>query len=239
LRLILFDIDGTLVLTGGAGLEALRRVFREAYDIANGVDNVPFHGLTDPVIFQAIARKRLDRELEGPELERMRESYLDQLDGILERGETEFRLLPGAREVVEELSVCEDVVLGLATGNFERAAIAKLKRAGLASYFDFGGYGSDSHDRIELTRIAQERGRERAGRDAPVIVVGDTVYDVRSALAVGASCLAVATGNASVESLRAEGAHWAVSGLTDPSVRGILGLPGPGGGSIDPPGSRC
>jgi phosphoglycolate phosphatase-like HAD superfamily hydrolase len=120
-------------------------------------------------------------------------------------------------------------VLGLATGNFEPAAWAKLRRGGLDRYFSFGGFGSDHSDRAELTRIAVSRGRLLAGDGAPALVVGDTIHDVRCSRAAGAACLAVATGNATVDVLAREGADWAVESLDEPAVREILGLPDPQG----------
>jgi phosphoglycolate phosphatase-like HAD superfamily hydrolase len=106
----------------------------------------------------------------------------------------------------------------------EKAAYAKLRRAEMERFFTFGGFGSDSRDRVELTRMAVERGRRIAGQDAPAIVIGDTIFDVRSARGAGAACLAVATGNAPLETLAAEGAELTVPTLDDPRVLGYLGL---------------
>ncbi len=223
MKLVLFDIDGTLVLSGGAGLKSLAQTFEELFALPNAADGIPFHGHTDPVILQAMARRGLGRELEPREFERVLERYLAILPERLaaSRG---FRVLPGARELVEALSAAGGFTLGLATGNFEPAAYAKLRRGNLDGYFRFGGFGSDSGDRVELTRLAVERGRELVGAGLPALVVGDTIHDVRCALAVGAECLGVATGNATVEALLEAGAHWAVPTLADPRLAGILGL---------------
>jgi phosphoglycolate phosphatase-like HAD superfamily hydrolase len=223
MRVILFDIDGTLLLTGGAGLVALRRVFSGLHGVADAVDGIEFHGRTDPLILDSIARRWLGRPLDEAEMEAVVEGYLDQLEACLREAEN-FRVLPGAAELVEELSGRQDIVLGLATGNLEPAARAKLRRAGLGGRFGPGGFGSDSPDRAELTRLAVQRGRAVAGARAEVVVVGDTVHDVRAASAAGVPCLAVATGNASAGALAAEGAEWAVPSLEEPSVREILGL---------------
>jgi phosphoglycolate phosphatase-like HAD superfamily hydrolase len=221
MRLVLFDIDGTLISSGGAGLGALQRTFAELYGFADAATGIEYHGLTDPIIVQSIARARLERELDESEFARVVERYLDHLGDTL-RESPGFRTLPGARELVEELTARDDVALGLVTGNFEPAAFAKLRRANLADHFRFGGFGSDSHDRAELTRMAVERGRALSGANGSAIVIGDTKHDVRSAAAAGLPCLAVATGNASLEDLRAEGARWAVPGLEDPLVREAL-----------------
>ncbi len=221
LRVILFDIDGTLILTGGAGILALRKVFSERFGVDDAVQGLDFHGATDPLILDAIARNHLGRALDSREEAEVIRDYLRYLTLSLQ--ETSFRVLDGAPEIVEDLAQTEDVILGLATGNFEPAAWTKLRRAGLDAFFGFGGFGSDHPDRDELTRIAADLGRERAGDpDVPVIVVGDTVRDVRSARAAGADCLAVTTGNADAKTLTAEGARWVVPTLSDPEVRRIL-----------------
>jgi phosphoglycolate phosphatase-like HAD superfamily hydrolase len=225
-RIILFDIDGTLLLTGGAGLEALRRVFRGRYEVPEPVSGIDFHGRTDPMILRAIAEKWLGRDLDAREIRQVAGLYVDALEEVLAESPPGFRVLPGAREAVQALHGRSDVALGLATGNFEPSARAKLRHGGLHRYFTFGGYGSDSEDRVELTRMAAERGRAAAGRDAPVLVVGDTVHDVRCAVAIGAECLAVATGNAAPDVLRAAGARWTAESLEDAAAREALGLAG-------------
>jgi phosphoglycolate phosphatase-like HAD superfamily hydrolase len=222
-RLVLFDIDGTLLLTGGAGLESLRRVFRELFGVDDPIDGVPVHGRTDPEIVQTIARRSLGRPLDAAELHELGVHYILHLESFLEHEAFEFRVLPGASELVQSLSKRSDILLGLATGNFEPAAFAKLRRAGLEGYFGFGGYGSDSPDRAELTKLAVQRGRERAGAEVPVVVVGDTIHDIECAFAAGAECLAVATGRATLEELSAAGATWVVPDLRAPEIEGLLG----------------
>jgi phosphoglycolate phosphatase-like HAD superfamily hydrolase len=224
MRLVLFDIDGTLILSGGAGLKALRRVFQELYGLENATDGIEFHGRTDPRILRSIAREGLGRELEPAELERVVSHYLGVLDEALPATDA-YRVLPGARETVADLAARTDVALGLATGNLEPAAYAKLRRGGLDGFFRFGGFGSDSEDRDELTRLAVARGRALGAAEAGAVLIGDTVRDVRSALAAGVDCLAVATGNASEAVLEAAGARWTVPTLEAPLVREVLGLP--------------
>lgn len=223
LRIVLFDVDGTLLLSGGAGLKALRRVFRERFGVPNAVNGIEFHGRTDPQILDSIAASYLARPLLAGECNELVDAYLVALDEFL--ADTGFQVLDGVQELLEELEGRQDVLLGLATGNVERGAWAKLRRGDLDGFFAFGGFGSDDADRDELTRLAVRRGRDRAGAagpDAEVVVVGDTIHDVRSAAAAGADCLAVATGNASVEQLEAAGARWTVPTLADPAVREIL-----------------
>ncbi len=221
MRVILFDIDGTLLLTGGAGSSALARVFEEHHGVNGELRGIPVHGQTDPAIIQAIAHRSLGRALDATEIARLAERYLDHLEAGL-AASTAFRVLPGAREIVGALVERSDAALGLATGNFEPAAYAKLRRAALDSFFAFGGFGSDSIDRAELTRLAVERGRRIAGAKAEAVVVGDTVHDVASARAAGARSLAVATGNVTADELAAAGADWVVPSLDDPRVAEIL-----------------
>jgi phosphoglycolate phosphatase-like HAD superfamily hydrolase len=222
MRIILFDIDGTLLLTGGAGLDALSCAFRDLYGVDGAAAGVEFHGRTDPLILHSIAERHLARTLSAAELDAIVARYLEHLPRTL--AERPFRILPGVTDLLEALSARGDVVLGLATGNFEPAAWSKLRRGGLDGYFSFGGFGSDHADRAELTRLAVSRGRRIAGDGASALVVGDTVHDVRCAHAAGAACLAVATGNASRDVLSDAGAEWAVETLADPVVRDALGL---------------
>lgn len=224
MRIILFDIDGTLLSTGGAGLAALQEVFLETFALTDAVRGVDFFGRTDPHILDQIAARWLKRRLTPEEFDTVTRGYAQRLPARLQ-DTAEFRVLPGAAEVVADLHR-QGCVLGLATGNLEPTAYAKLRRAQLDGFFEFGGFGSDSSDRAELTRIAVERGRLRAAPDTPAIVVGDTIHDVESALAAGAECLAVATGNADEVTLRAAGATWTAPGLDHPAAWEILGVVG-------------
>ncbi|HET9888532.1 MAG TPA: HAD hydrolase-like protein [bacterium] len=223
MRLVLFDIDGTLLMTGGAGIAALTAVFREIHGIVGNFEQVPVHGQTDLAIIHGIARSWLGRELASPEIDALILRYLPLLEERL-KDSPGFRVLPGVAPLLDALAMQNDVTLGLATGNLEPAAYAKLRRAELDRFFGFGGFGSDSRDRAELTRIGLARGRQIAGEHAEAIVVGDTIHDVRSAQAAGAHCLAVATGITSQADLAAEGARWTVPSLDDPRVFSILGL---------------
>jgi phosphoglycolate phosphatase-like HAD superfamily hydrolase len=223
MRIMLFDIDGTLLLSGGAGLRSIRRVFGERFGVPIVTEGMKVHGLTDLIILQSIATRSLGRELPEDELAVVCDEYVTALVEELETGDG-FRLLPGAREVVSALARRGDTLLGLATGNIERGAYAKLRRGRLDGFFAFGGFGSDSADRAELTRLAVERGRERAGPETPALVIGDTTHDVRAALAAGAECLGVATGISSEDELRKAGARWSVPDLAHRSVSALLGL---------------
>ncbi|MCA9751330.1 MAG: haloacid dehalogenase-like hydrolase [Gemmatimonadetes bacterium] len=228
MRVLLFDIDGTLLLTGGAGFVALRRIFADLYGVEDAVRDIEFHGRTDPLILDSIAERHLGRRLSTDEARRVEERYVTELGPCLDSSEG-FQVLPGVVGLLEALGTREDVVLGLATGNWERAAHAKLRRGSLDRWFDSNGalpagYGSDAADRAELTRLAVQRARGIAGPDAEILVIGDTIHDVRASAAAGVPCLAVATGNATEAVLEAEGAAWTVPSLESPDVARILGL---------------
>ncbi|MDP6528392.1 MAG: HAD hydrolase-like protein [Gemmatimonadota bacterium] len=223
MRLILFDIDGTLIHSGGAGLRSLRKVFHEMFDLEDAVEGIAFHGRTDPAIVREIAKKCLGPDPDDARMAEITKRYLVHLQEFL-RDPPGYQVLSGAHSLVADLAEDPAVVLGLATGNYEVAAYAKLRPGQLDGFFDLGGFGSDSESRPELTRIAVSRGRERAGAAVPVVVVGDTIHDVHAAHEAGARCLAVATGNASMETLEEAGADWTVPTLEDPRAREVLEL---------------
>ncbi len=210
-NLILFDVDGTLVLTGRAGLRAMTRMFRDRYGHPDAADGIPVAGRTDWVIFEDVL-KRFGEALDEPLMRRLRDTYLDYLrEEIQRRGEGVKDVMPGVRDLLARLHTRDDVWLGLLTGNFAEAARIKLEHFDLWKYFRGGAFGDDASDRNRLVPFAIERAR-RAGRqhDADrhrVIVVGDTPLDVACAHAEGAMAVAVATGGYSIEQLRDTGAE--------------------------------
>jgi phosphoglycolate phosphatase-like HAD superfamily hydrolase len=202
--LYLFDIDGTLLLSGGAGKRALERVFQDRYGVADAMDGISPNGLTDPIIVERMFEK-LGRAAEAAEIASLIAAYEAILEAEVATS-TRFRLMPAARETVEALA-SRGAALGLATGNTEAGARIKMQRAGLWKHFRCGGYGSDSRERSRLVAVAIERANECFGRRfEDVLVIGDTPFDVHAARACGARCVAVATGGHSEESLRAAGA---------------------------------
>ena len=211
MRLVLFDIDGTLLLSGGAGTRSLHRAFQVRYGIEPGRPSIRFDGKTDPLIIQElISQCGLDDE-PGQELY---DIYLSILPDEIRRSPN-FQVLAGARELVIRLSADPGFLIGLATGNVETGARLKVERAGLSAYFPFGGYGSDSGDRSELIRTAIRRGSELAAPRAvdEVFVIGDTPRDIRAGRAAGATTIAVATGNYGLDELRVHNPDLAVAGL--------------------------
>lgn len=218
-NLVLFDIDGTLVLTGRAGLRAMTRMFEDRYGRGDAADGIPVAGRTDWVIFEDVL-ERLGEKLDEPLMRQLRDAYLEYLrEEIRHRGEGVKDVMPGVRDLLDRLQPRDDVWLGLLTGNFAEAARIKLEHFDLWKYFRGGAFGDDASDRNRLVPFAIERARQ-AGRqhDADrhrVIVVGDTPLDVACAHAAGALAVAVATGGYTVEQLRETGAEAVFEDLRD------------------------
>lgn len=196
-KLIVFDIDGTLLMTGGAGKEAFNRVFQEHYGVEGAWRDVHPDGRTDPSLIVELFEKNLGRRPNSEEMVKISNSYANAMEACLPLSER-FRLLPGVVELLDFLSDRGIALLGLATGNFESTARQKLRHGGLHHYFQFGGYGSDHGQRLELTRVAIERGRTLLGRKIPneeIILVGDTLHDIDCGKRLDLTTVAVATGS--------------------------------------------
>ncbi|HXV75578.1 MAG TPA: HAD family hydrolase [Candidatus Polarisedimenticolaceae bacterium] len=232
--LVLFDIDGTLVDTAGAGRRSIERAFVELWRVdpttAAG-RRVPYAGRTDPQIFRALARAFAvdpDRYRAGEAA--LVELYLAALVEEMARPDPRRRVLPGVAALLEGLCGTPGVHLGLVTGNLERGARAKLAPFGLSDYFPAGGFGSDHVERASIARVAHHRLSRHAGIDFPpsrVVVVGDTEHDVACARANGFRALAVATGTIPSETLRRAGPDALFSTFDErpDAVRAALGLP--------------
>ncbi len=202
-KLLLFDIDGTLIATGEAGLLGFTRALREAFGADDDLSRVDFAGATDSDIIRQLFI--LHGIAPGPEnLERFRAAYFPALAEILPQ--REGRVLPGVVPLLDALKGRDDVQLGLLTGNFAESARLKLSHYGLWDYFPFGAFADDSAERNELGAFALRRAHEfragtefEPGRDAWII--GDTPKDIACARAFGARVLAVATGRHRMEQL--------------------------------------
>ena len=208
-KLVLFDIDGTLVLTGGAGLRAMTRACEEIVGHADALEGIPVAGRTDWIILHDTLA-RLGRALDELLFDQLRERYVEHLRReILQPGKGFNGALPGVPELLQQLDERDDVYLALLTGNFEAGARIKLERFDLWRYFRCGAYGDDAADRNALVPVAVERA-SACGippiAPADVIVVGDTPHDVACARASGATAIAVATGGYTSDQLRACGA---------------------------------
>ena len=217
LTAILFDIDGTLIITGGAGAASWRLAFDELYGIPADIGEFTDTGMTDPDVGRKTFEAVMHRAPERKEFTRLLERRLHYLHQTVEESEG-YRVLAGVEELLEKL-VTDGYLLGLVTGNLEAAAHIKLHRARLNRFFSFGGYGSDSTDRGELTRIALQRATLVYGEPLmpeQAIVVGDTPHDVQGAHAAGMKCVGVGSHHLNVQQLREAGADYAIATLEEP-----------------------
>lgn len=206
MRLVLFDIDGTLLTDRGASREAFRDALFEVYGYDGDLGRYDFSGRTDPQIAHMVLRDAgVTPEAVDAGMPRLWEHYL----GGLARNATpeRVRVMPGIPELVNALHELDDVVLALLTGNIEPGARLKLGGASLNEYFPFGAFGSDSADRTQLPPFAVRRASEHLGMHftgADVVIIGDSIYDVRCGVPYQATTIAVASGKTPAELLRAE-----------------------------------
>jgi phosphoglycolate phosphatase-like HAD superfamily hydrolase len=205
-RLVLFDIDGTILTDRGASRAAFADALSAVYGYTGDLSRYDFSGRTDPQIAHMVLRDagHAAGEIDAA-LPRLWEIYL----AGLARNATPERVhvMAGIPELLEELEKHAEVVLALLTGNIEPGARLKLEGAGLNRYFPFGAFGSDSADRTELPPIAMQRASARLGREfrgADVVIIGDSIYDVRCGVPYEATTIAVASGKTAAETLRAE-----------------------------------
>jgi phosphoglycolate phosphatase-like HAD superfamily hydrolase len=205
-RLVLFDIDGTILTDRGASRSAFGDALNSVFGYDGDLSRYDFSGRTDPQIAHMVLR---DAGHEAHDIEarlpRLWEIYLEGLA----RNTTPERVhvMAGIRELLAELHTHGEVLLALLTGNIEPGARLKLGGAGLNGYFPFGAFGSDSADRTQLPPIAMERASAHAGRHfrgADVVIIGDSIYDVRCGVPYEATTIAVASGKTPAEKLRAE-----------------------------------
>jgi phosphoglycolate phosphatase-like HAD superfamily hydrolase len=212
---LLFDIDGTLVLTGGAGGRAMTRAFEELYGVGNAFEGVPFNGRTDAwILSRAAAAHGIDDEA----IARFKPLYLDYLAEELHRPGPRKGVMPGVGPLLDELARRDDVYLALLTGNFERGASLKLEYFDLWRYFTCGAFGDTTHDRNGLLAQALARIEVCGGPQvapADVVIIGDTPLDVGVAIAGGTRSMAVATGSHTTDELRASGADVVFQDLSD------------------------
>ncbi len=217
MKLVLFDIDSTLLDCGPQVRPLFASALVEVFGTAGDVDGYDFAGRTDPrIVLDLMMAAGVPEEIAREKLPRMRELYIERLSGALDR--RHMRLLPGVEETLARLAAREEVVLALLTGNWEPGARAKLSRFDLNRFFDFGAFGCDGVDRSELPPVALDRAERALGRrfePAETLIVGDSVHDVSCAQAHGIPCLAVATGRTPADSLRAAGADWVAADLPE------------------------
>jgi phosphoglycolate phosphatase-like HAD superfamily hydrolase len=224
IRLVLFDIDGTLVHTGRAGSRAFGKTMASEFNAPESVEKVRFGGRTDP----SLARELFGHNRIPPTPEnfnRFFESYVFWLDHLVANSNGE--ICRGVPEFIRDLRALPNPPMpGLLTGNIRLGAEIKLRRYGLWEFFETGGFADDSEDRNHIAVAALARGRRLLGgnlRGEEILVVGDTPHDVRCGKHIGAKVLAVATGGAMLEELQNHQPDWAVADLTRVSAREVCG----------------
>jgi phosphoglycolate phosphatase len=205
-RLILFDIDGTLLRDGIAARIAFARALRDTYQTTGPIESFRFSGMTDPECVTEIMRSAgIDDAVIHHRRQECLSRYVENLTSEVQLHHDAV-LFPGVRELLERLSKLDTVLVGLLTGNVLRGAELKLRRWNLEPYFRFGAYGDDHEDRAVLARIALEKARALSGRafqGSETTIIGDTPKDIACARAIGARAVAVATGSVSRDTLHA------------------------------------
>ena len=219
IRLVLFDIDGTLVHTGGAGVKAFTKVFATEFNIPNGVERIRFAGRTDV----NLVREFFVMNGIAPSAENFRrffQPYVFWLDHILAQSRTET--CPGICELIEGLrALPQPPLLGLLTGNIRLGAEIKLRHFDLWKEFATGAFADDHEERDQIAHAARRRGGrllQRELRGDEILVIGDTPLDIRCGRAIGAKVLAVATGGAKLEELKPHQPDWLVKDLRNISA---------------------
>lgn len=196
---------------------AFNQVFKEMFGLENAWGSCVPDGKTDPAIVAELAQASLGRALTDLEYSNLCNRYLQLFDENIPHA-SRFRLLPGVTELLEHLAGRPEFALGVATGNFEQVAWSKLERGRIRHHFRFGGFGSDSLHRPELTQRAMSRGHQLIGRQLPsedIVVIGDTIWDIKAGKHIGAVTVGVTTGSYTVEDFRKAGADLVLPDLSD------------------------
>ena len=217
MKVLLFDVDGTLLLSGGAGLRAMNRAFHDVYGVKDGLKGVNLAGRTDTAIIKEACLKH-GKEFEQSTFDQLKETYFEFINDEIKLPVNGKVMMPGIDSLLEELFKKEHVYLGLLTGNWEKSGRIKLEHFGLSHYFSFGAFADDSENRNALLPFAIDRleakykVRPQAG---DVYVIGDTPADIQCARPHGAVAVAVATAHYSLEQLREHKPDYLFSDLSD------------------------
>jgi len=206
-KVLFFDIDGTLLRSGGAGKRSMEKALIKIYGIENGFRGIEMMGRTDPSILRSVLTNH-GLEWEENVIEKYKEAYFKFLRDEIDVPNSEKRLCPGIRELLERLSRKSDIFIGLLTGNWKTSGYLKLRHFKIDTYFKTGAFADDSEIREELVPIAIERIERQIGHKinkSQIYVIGDTPKDIRSARPHGVKTVGVATGIHSLEELREEG----------------------------------
>ncbi|HVG74279.1 MAG TPA: HAD family hydrolase [Thermoleophilaceae bacterium] len=215
-RILLFDIDGTLVSTGGAGAVAWKQAFEELHGIPADIGQFTDAGMTDPDVGEKTFEAVMGRKPSPRELAQLIQRRLEHLPEAIAQSEG-YRVLPGVPERLRQLSR-DGHLLGLITGNGDGAAFVKLSRGDLMRWFSFGAYATAGVKRADIVRRAVERGEATLGDDVPnseIFVIGDTPLDIEAAHAAECTAIAVATGHFDADALREAGADHVLETLEE------------------------
>lgn len=217
MKLLLFDIDGTLVLTHGAGRRSVEKALLQVFGRHISTADVPFSGKTDPqILLEVMEIHGYDPSTVNGHMTTVAEAYMYHLRRELKA--TDVEVLPGVADLLDQLGRRTDVQLGLLTGNLEPMAYLKLELAGLDRFFAFGAFGSDNPDRYQLPPIALDRARAHTGHPfegSDVVIIGDTEHDIACGRGIGARSVAVCTGRFAETDLAAHGPDVLFEDLTD------------------------
>jgi phosphoglycolate phosphatase len=214
-RLLLFDIDGTLIHSGGAGVHALRATLKERFGIEDDLEDIEIAGMTDSGIVISIMKKH-HIPVTNENVSAFLDGYVHFLS--LELPRRKGKLLPGILELLEKLRARPSVVLALLTGNISRGAQLKLEHYGVWHFFEFGAFADDHHDRNQLGSFARSRAKEKHDCEfspAEIDVIGDTPRDIACGKAFGARTVAVATGTWSRQELAKHGPDFLIDDFSD------------------------
>jgi len=223
-RLVLFDIDGTLIRTGGSGVEAFARTFASVFGVPGGTERIRFAGRTDI----SLVREMFTLSNIHPSEENFRrffEAYAHCLDDLM-RG-CNGEICPGVTEFIRDLErLPRPPLIGLLTGNIRLGAEIKLRHFKLWHVFETGAFADDHEDRNQIAVVARERGSRVLNENLhgeQIVVVGDTAHDIRCGRAIGAKTLAVATGGHTREDLKEHAPDWVVKDLREISAAEVCG----------------
>jgi phosphoglycolate phosphatase-like HAD superfamily hydrolase len=236
MRLVLFDVDGTLLHCGPQVRPLFAAALEEVFGTAGAVESYSFAGKTDPrIVLDLMTGAGVPGTEVHAALPRVREVFLERLAaGLDPAGMT---LLPGVVDLLDRLAATSGVALGLLTGNWRRGAEIKLAPFGLGRYFPFGAFGDDGIERSELPPVAMARAAAATGRRfraEDVLIVGDSAEDVACARAHGVDCLAVATGWTTAADLAAAGAAWVAADLPAAEALGCFAAARAAGAAVGP-----
>jgi phosphoglycolate phosphatase len=219
-RLLLFDIDGTLIHSGGAGMHALRATLKERFGVDDDLEDIEIGGMTDSGIVISILKKHRI-PVTNENVSAYLDGYVHHLS--LELPRRKGKLLPGIFQLLEKLRARPSVVLALLTGNISRGAQLKLEHYGVWHFFEFGAFADDHHDRNQLGPFARSRAKEKHGREflpEQIDVIGDTPRDIACGKAFGARTIAVATGTWSRDELAKHEPDFLIDDFSD--VGGLI-----------------